>query len=315
MTSEPRGPRRDPTVASGHPVDHPIASVLVPAHDEEQRIEGTLRALLEDAMPHEFDVVVVCNGCQDATAERARAVAGVTVIELETASKIAALRAGDRVAASFPRIYLDADTRLTTDAARALVDALTDERRLVAGIAGRSDRRYGTRGARLYADFKQRLPVFASGIIGAGVYAMNAKGRSRFGEWPDVVGDDQFIFRLFAEHERTTITGHHTTVEVPPDLATLVRRGVRVRRGNAELSRGAGGRVLPAPPAGFGRAIRASLASPRGVASAVTFLSVNAVIRVLARLPAAPNDWEPPRLARRDAAEPTHDAGGCGGHR
>jgi 1,2-diacylglycerol 3-beta-glucosyltransferase len=55
--------------------------VLVPAHDEEQRIRDALASLRElDYPDHAYEVVVVADNCSDRTAELARA-AGATVYE------------------------------------------------------------------------------------------------------------------------------------------------------------------------------------------------------------------------------------------
>src|SRR3954470_21776937 len=93
-----------------HP--RPRASVVIPAHNEAALIGDCLRVLLEDADAGEFEVVVVCNGCTDDTAGIAADFAGSTVIEVDAASKIAALNTGDEVATTFPRIYLDADVAI-----------------------------------------------------------------------------------------------------------------------------------------------------------------------------------------------------------
>jgi hypothetical protein len=262
----------------------PRASVIVPAHNEAERITRTLETLTADAQPGEFDVVVVCNGCTDDTAGSARSISGVRVVDLERASKIAALREGDRRSQVFPRIYLDADVDLSTQTARALVDALADGRALVAGVPGRYDLDGAPLGVQLFYEFRQRLPVFADGIIGAGVYAMSAEGRARFGEWPEVLGDDQFVYRLFAPAERATVRQHATVVEPAPTLRAVVRRGVRVRRGNQQLGRAAEDRPsLSAPPAGMSVAIRRSLRGPRGLASLLVFVAVTLRIRWIAR--------------------------------
>ena len=258
----------------------PRASVVIPAHDEEGYIEQTLRTLLADAEPGEFKVVVVCNGCVDGTADKARQVPGVQVVEIPDASKITALNEGDRRTDHFPRIYLDGDVVLSTYAARDLSDSLAAGDALVAGIPGRYSLDEVPLGVQLFYEFRQRLPVFADGIIGAGVYALSAEGRARFGEWPKILGDDQFVFRLFAAEERAVLRHHATLVEPAPDLRTVVRRGVRVRRGNQELSDGAAGVPHLAPPsAGFGTALRASLRSPRGWLSAAVFTAVTLVTR------------------------------------
>src|SRR5262245_58336894 len=49
-----------------------MASVVIPAHNEARVIERGLSSLLEGARPGELEIVVVCNGCTDDTAARAR---------------------------------------------------------------------------------------------------------------------------------------------------------------------------------------------------------------------------------------------------
>ena len=284
----------------------PRASIVIPAHNEAQGIVRTLSTLLADAYEGEFDVLVVCNGCTDDTAERARSIPQIAVREIDTASKIAALSEGDRCSEVFPRIYLDADVLLTTDAARAMADALKGGDALVAGIPGRYDLRQATPLVGLFYEFRQRLPVFADGIIGAGVYAMSAEGRARFGEWPEVLGDDQFVYRLFSPDERVVLRGHHTVVEPAADLRMAVRRGVRVRRGNDQLGNGTGTHLpLPPPPAGLVDAVRCSFASPRGLASVLVFIGVTLVTRFKVRV-SGDVDWGTPQPS--DVTPATHPA-------
>ena len=268
-----------------------LASIVVPAHNEEATIQATLSRVLADAEPGEFEVVVVCNGCTDATAEQARRIDGVDVVELEEASKVAALREADRRARTFPRIYLDADTLLTTDAARAMARSLREGDALVAGVRADYDTSGAGFAARLYTGFWQELPVLSSGIIGAGVYAMSERGRSRFDRWPAVMGDDQFVYRLFAPEERVTVTAHRSVVVAPPDLRTIFRSGVRVRLGNRELTEGRDHEPLSPPPAGLGTALRRSVVRPRALAGALVFLVVNLGIRVRARVAPGSGDW------------------------
>ena len=49
------------------------ASVVIPAHDEERGIARTLRSLEGGFAPGDLEIVVVCNGCTDRTAETVRA--------------------------------------------------------------------------------------------------------------------------------------------------------------------------------------------------------------------------------------------------
>jgi hypothetical protein len=270
----------------------PTASVVIPAHDEQERIGRTLDVLTAGARPGELDIIVVCNGCTDATAEVARQHGAGRVVELATPSKAAALREGDRLACCFPRIYLDADVELTTAAARAMAGALDAGPAAVGGVRAELDLSGSTRPARWFVEFNRRLPVFRDGIIGAGVYALNSGGRARFGTWPDVVADDQLMLRLFAPEERRVLDGHRSRVRGPRDLREVVRRGVRVRRGNQQLDAGGAGAPLEAPRAGVLEALTEVARAPRRWPGAVTFAAVTVIIRARARLVPDAADWD-----------------------
>jgi cellulose synthase/poly-beta-1,6-N-acetylglucosamine synthase-like glycosyltransferase len=108
--------------------EYPIASVAVPAHNEEPVLERSLQRLLADAAPGELDVIVVANACTDATAEVARR-AGVRVLESPVPGKVAALLRGDAHSCVFPRVYLDADVELSVGSVRALIAALGSAKR------------------------------------------------------------------------------------------------------------------------------------------------------------------------------------------
>ena len=100
-------------------MDNDGISVILPAHQEEAGIGACLRGLctqrLVPGVSHQ--IVVIANGCTDATAQLARdaapalTTAGWQVLVLETAigNKIAALNMGDAAATGGMRIYLDAD--------------------------------------------------------------------------------------------------------------------------------------------------------------------------------------------------------------
>jgi glycosyltransferase involved in cell wall biosynthesis len=266
----------------------PVASVVIPAHDEAPRIEATLRVLLDGAEPGEFEVVVVCNGCSDRTAEIAEQVPGVTVREIAVPSKVTALEVGDHTTAVYPRIYLDADTHLTAEGARALVAELERPGIHVAGMRADLVAPEASRSARWFLEFRATLPVFSGGIIGAGVYALDEAGRARFGAWPNVLGDDQFILRSFASHERGFVATHRTRSPGPTDLSTVVRRGVRVRRGNAELGEDL---RLPPPRSGAPVALRAAAKDVRRWPGAVVWAAVAVITRVLAQGRWGDGDW------------------------
>jgi glycosyltransferase involved in cell wall biosynthesis len=268
-----------------------LASVVIPARNEEAVIGRTLGELTAQASPGELEIVVVCNGCRDRTAAVARRHPGVTVVEVTEGGKVAALRAGDRRASAWPRIYLDADVVLSTAAARALAAALRRDEPAVAGLRAEVDLTGASRGVRWFYDFRQQLPVFRGGVIGAGVYALNAPGRARFTGWPEVLGDDLFVLRLFEPDERVLVESHRTIVTAPGSLGEVVRRGVRVQQGNRQLDRSAPLTLEPRPPAGLGAALREVGPHPARWVGAATFGAVTAVTRLEARRSAHGGDW------------------------
>ena len=220
------------------PLPGPIP-VIVPAHQEGRRVARTLEVLLRDASPDEFDVVVVVNGSTDATADVARSVVSDEwVLEVEEASKTNAIRVGERhlgVPDERPVVYLDADVELTTTAARRLV-------RLVArtDVEAGSPTPVYVLGAsswpvRSYLRIWQHLPFTHDALAGTGVYVLAPAARSRFRAWPDVVNDDGWINAVVPRGRRRRAPDAISLVGAPADVPELLRRKIRVRRGNVAL--------------------------------------------------------------------------------
>ena len=212
----------------------PRLSVIVPAHDEQAVIGRLLRGLLAGA-DGRLEVVVVANGCRDATAATARSIdPGIHVLEIEQASKIAALNAGDAAATVFPRAYVDADVEVDAESLLALADTL-EAGALVASPTPVLDLGAASWAVRAYYSVWQLSAFRHSGHIGSGIYALSAEGRARFERFPEVIGDDRFVQGLFAPHERVALAEHHFTVRPPRTIGALVHRGGRIALGNRQL--------------------------------------------------------------------------------
>lgn len=207
-------------------------SVVIPAHDEERVLPRLLSRLADDRL----EVVVVANGCRDATADVARA-AGVRVVELAEGSKVAALDAGDAAATVFPRAYVDADVEVDTAALLALVARLRRGPELVASPRLRLDLSGATWPVRAYYAVWELSSFRRRGHIGSGIYALSAEGRARFGSFPRVIGDDRFVQGLFAPTERVTVDEAEFVVRPPRTIGALLARGARIAAGNRELQR------------------------------------------------------------------------------
>jgi hypothetical protein len=259
----------------------PIASVVIPAHDEAAVIARTLEALRRGVGPDTFEIVVVCNGCTDDTAAVARATAPLArVIEIAQPSKAEAVRVGNVAASVFPRIHLDADVELTGSDATALVRVIVQEGLLAAGPR----RVQPTTGCawvvRCYYAFWEQLPRVRSGLFGRGAFALSAEGQRRVSDLPTMLNDDLGVDTAFAAGESRIVDEAVVTVRPPRTLRDLLRRRVRVATGNsqaASLGLRSDGAVQLAE---VGRTARRS---PRLAGQLPVFLGVTLLARVGAR--------------------------------
>ena len=211
-------------------------TVIVPAYNEEAVIKRTLSPLSQAAVDGFIELVVVCNGCTDDTADVARSVPGVQVVELKQGSKPAALNAGDEAATLWPRLYLDADIQISASAVLAVLD------RLAQGdvLAARPESRYDFDGAsalvRCYYRARQRIPQHKRAMWGAGIYGLSAEGHQRFGVFPTVTGDDFYVDTQFDADEKAVVATDPSVVKTPADAKSLLAILRRSHRGTADLS-------------------------------------------------------------------------------
>lgn len=211
-----------------------VASVVVPAHNEEAGIARLLTALTTGP-GGALEVVVVANGCTDRTVEVAKGFsAPVTVLDIPTPSKAVALRAGDAAASHWPRAYVDADVVIDRAAigllARTLaVDALlacAPERELLLTNSSWL--------VRCYYGVWERLPQVRSGLFGRGVVMVTDIGGDRLRALPQVMSDDLVMSEAFAPGEAAVVPGAVVRIVPPRTVRDLVRRRVRVVTGNAQ---------------------------------------------------------------------------------
>lgn len=220
-----------------------MVSVVIAAHNEEAVIGACLDALSRQRDADAVEVVVSANGCTDRTVAVA-ASRGVRVVERTAPGKAAAINAGERAVSTFPRIYLDADIVVPEGTVSTLVGALSSPTALAAVPRRRVDTQGRPWGVRAYFAVNDRLPVFERALFGRGVIALSQEGRERFAQFPELIADDLFLDSLFTDAEKVLVPDVEVVVEAPFGVKDLLRRLVRVRRGNAELRAAAGeGRV------------------------------------------------------------------------
>ncbi|WP_327088042.1 glycosyltransferase [Nonomuraea sp. NBC_01738] len=259
----------------------PIASVVIPAHNEEAVIATGLARLLDGAEPGEFDVIVVANACADAT-PAAAAREGVRVLETPVAGKAHALRLGDAACRTFPRVYADADVGLDAASVRALVAALARPGVLAAAprpvwdLAGASW--VATRVHRVH----DALVAPYRALAGVGVYALGEAGHARAFPLPDVLSDDGWVHASFTRDERAVVAEATSVVRPARTVRAHLRRRVRVRLGNRQLAElGRPVNAVPLRTADLAALLRARRVS---APAAACYLSVLLADRLLTRV-------------------------------
>ncbi|MGV8911590.1 MAG: glycosyltransferase [Rhodoglobus sp.] len=271
-----------------------MTSVVIAAHNEEALIGSCLDALeRQSGLADPLEIVVSANACTDATADIARA-RHVRVVERTQPGKAAALNAGEQVVQGFPRIYLDADIVVPENAVAEVIAAL---HRTPGALAAVPQRRVNTAGrpwtVRAYFSINERLPAFTDGLFGRGMITLTAEGRARFDKFPELVADDLFLDSLFLAREKVSVPGVEVTVESPFTLDDLMRRLIRVRRGNSEMREAArsGGIAVSVRRSDKGAWLRIVAREPHLVFAAIPYLVITMTAARRARRTATSSDW------------------------
>ena len=214
-----------------------MTSIIIPAFNESAVIARTLKSILTGAKAGEIEVIVVCNGCTDDTAEVAKAVNGpIRVIQTPVGKKTNALNLGDEAAVGFPRVYVDADVLITIDVIRAMADRLSQADVLAVSPTAKVDLSGCSWAVRAVYEIRALLPSSREGIGGSGVYALSKAGRERFRDFPNVTADDGFVRIQFTPAERETLSSVQSIVFPPRRLSDLVVTKTRAHYGSLELA-------------------------------------------------------------------------------
>ena len=104
-----------------------MISFIVPAHNEERLLASTLSALHQaaEALAQPFEIIVVDDASDDATADIARACAA-TVLAVAHRHIAATRNAGAALARGGRLVFVDADTRVDQAVLRAAMQAMDD---------------------------------------------------------------------------------------------------------------------------------------------------------------------------------------------
>ncbi len=227
--------------------DWASASIVIPAHDEADALPGVLASLLDqDLRGMRLEVVVVVNGSTDGTVAAAQSFVGafaacghrLRVVEMGAASKALALNRGDEEATSFPRLYLDADIRLSRNAVRRSVEALSAASAPMLAAPMVDVAKSAALAARHYGHVWSQLPYVRSHVPGVGFYGVNEAGRRRWWRFPTRIGaDDKFVRLHFDSDEAMVIGDASFTVFLPERTGELLQVRARWTSLNREIVR------------------------------------------------------------------------------
>lgn len=214
-----------------------MTTIIIPAHNEQAVVARSVQSLRSDADADSYQVILVANGCSDATAEVARrAWPRMDVVETDIASKSNALNLGDAKATSFPRFYMDADISLTPRAISIITARMAETGALAAAPSMQMRFLNAPWPVRAYYRVWQELTYVKEGMIGVGIYALSEEGRRRFDRFPAIIADDGYVRRLFKPHERLCVEECRSIVTAPSSLWGLIKIKTRSRLGGYELT-------------------------------------------------------------------------------
>lgn len=270
----------------------PIASVIIPAHNEAAVIGRLLDGLA--GLPPTVEVIVVCNGCTDGTAQIARqrdASVPLLVLDLPKPSKTAALNEGDTAASGPCRLYVDADVRVSADTVMAVLAALQQP----TVLSARPPIRYDTSGAHpavraFYRARTQTTPLMTA-LWGAGFYGLGPAGRRRWAAFPQDVPDDFFVASLFRPDEIAVVDADPVVVSTPRTIGALLGTLRRVY-------------ALPGHPRRSSVSTLAAVVSGAGFSPVrLADAAVYFLLAVAARLPTrgTPSTWHRDETSRQAA--------------
>ncbi len=220
-----------------------MISVLIPANNEEDYIGVCLEALLAQETGRSIEVIVAANACTDTTLDIARSYEdrfakkgwAFRTLDIKEGGKPNALNRADAVARGDMRVYLDADVVMSKPLLEQLAQVLDQDmptyasgRLIVAPTKNWVTRAYG----RIWT----HLPFMTHGVPGAGLFAVNAAGRARWNEFPNIISDDTYVRLQFAPHERIGVEAEYEWPLVE-GLPALTRVRSRQDHGVAEVAR------------------------------------------------------------------------------
>lgn len=222
-----------------------MLSIIIPANNEQDFIGRCLGALLaqdlDPARTGGVEVVVAANACTDATVAVAEAMAPdfaargweLLVLDIPEPGKLNALNRADVTVRGDIRVYLDADVICSPALIGQLAGALrTPAPRYASGTLQVAPARSWV--TRHFARVWINVPFMKTNVPGAGLFAVNAAGRARWGAFPAIISDDGFARLQFSPEERIKVPAPYSWPMIE-GFRGLVKVRRRQDRGVQEL--------------------------------------------------------------------------------
>ncbi|HET6965662.1 MAG TPA: glycosyltransferase [Acidimicrobiales bacterium] len=241
---------RQPPLHSPHP-ETPV-TLLIPAHNEAERIADTLSYLARQDYDGPLHVIVIDNASDDGTLDAARRAAArlglsATYLSEPTPGKSHALNTALRYVETDMVITLDADTALHPAAVRHLVARYESSPPDVTAVAGavlvRNSRdNMWTRMQEWdyflgIASIKRMQGLYQGTLVAQGAFSLyEVDAVRRIGGWPDAIGEDIVLTWRLMEGDRRVYFEPMAIAftEVPSQIRHFCRQRARWARGMIE---------------------------------------------------------------------------------
>ncbi len=261
-----------------------MATVIVPAHNEESVIADCLNSIIHQ--PGVDQIIVPCNGCTDNTVALVKSqFPDVVCLDIKKPSKTNALNVAEQKAAelgmSYPIFYIDADTRLSDNCIAHITRAMDDSNTLLAAPTPIIDTSKSSWLVKTYYKVWTKLPYIQEGVIATCSFIISQQGRKRFDKFADVIGDDGFVRCHFKNSEIANIQGAEIYISAPRDIFSLIKIKTRARLGNMELI---AKKQCPVQEAKhYGNVMKSRLLSRQAIDTLV-YILIALVIRIRAKI-------------------------------
>lgn len=215
-----------------------LPAIIIPAYNESSVISSLLTLLNKGVVSQDFMVVVACNGCFDNTADLVRSdFPGVVCLDLEKASKINAINEAEKLGLGFPRLYVDADVKISTDSVLKLIkESASYSTPVICAPRGKINIDSSDPFVKAFYSAWIKTPFYLEQGFGSGVYVLNRPAREQFLSFPEVIADDGYVREIIEPDQMVICESAYSIVEAPRKYNDLLNIKTRSKLGNMQLA-------------------------------------------------------------------------------